>query len=455
LEVLASSSRFDVIFITETWYKEHFCPALDGYVLYSKSREDRNGGGVCIYVDQQLNSFEIMEPVLREKSVEQIWCGIKVGSETILAGCVYRPPGARENDTKIIQSISKSYDLYKKSDFSGVLLCGDFNCPKIDWGVGEYVSCPSDAMYLFEQNLIEVLDDCFYSQNVIDSAYQDSNGKPKSILDLVISENESRIYHIDHGPPLGSINKGHNTLAWSYEINSKIPAEKLSFRSNEFNYAKGDYNSFSRYLDEVNWEIEFEGLDINGLYDKFLTIYHSGCEKFIPKLQKTRRLKPWMCREIKEKVRKKKSAWESFKNSGWSVSKGHDYKRVKKDCEKEIKLAIKKYERNLAKKAKSNPKLVYKYLNSKRDANKSIKALLSESGSMATNPHDIANILNRYFSSVFVKDSGVDLPSIPKRTYVACDLSGEEMFSFSKVLERLSHLDPAKTIGVDRLHGKF
>ncbi|CAF1065570.1 unnamed protein product [Brachionus calyciflorus] len=65
----------------------------------------------------------------------------------------------------------------------------------------------------------------FYHQHVIEPTFQLVDQCPKSILDLVITDDSHRIYNIDHGPPLGITNKGHMTLRWNYELKS-LKSEK-------------------------------------------------------------------------------------------------------------------------------------------------------------------------------------------------------------------------------------
>ena len=46
--------------ITETWFKETSIKNLDAYCLYRKYRSDgRRCGGVCLYVDNEINSVEL------------------------------------------------------------------------------------------------------------------------------------------------------------------------------------------------------------------------------------------------------------------------------------------------------------------------------------------------------------------------------------------------------------
>ena len=43
--------EYDVVFISETLFKDNSCPSFEEYTLHRRGRSGvRNGGGVCIYI---------------------------------------------------------------------------------------------------------------------------------------------------------------------------------------------------------------------------------------------------------------------------------------------------------------------------------------------------------------------------------------------------------------------
>ena len=128
-------------------------------------------------------------------------------------------------------------------------------------------SCPLDDQS-FEYSLLEVLDDCFYTQNVRDPTFQVSRHDSKNVLDLVITECPERIYNITHGPPLGLLERGHHSLTWNYELKSRKKRD-TKFTSSSFNYRKGDFESLSRFINEVKWDHILSNLTVDQMFDKF------------------------------------------------------------------------------------------------------------------------------------------------------------------------------------------
>lgn len=92
LRFVSSVEKPHLIFITETWFNQYSVPKIDNYYCYRKDREDKNkGGGVCIFVKNDIKSSEVCSNQLKKTEVEQIWCNINTGDENLLVGCIYRP----------------------------------------------------------------------------------------------------------------------------------------------------------------------------------------------------------------------------------------------------------------------------------------------------------------------------------------------------------------------------
>ncbi|XP_065654666.1 uncharacterized protein LOC136081289 [Hydra vulgaris] len=188
----------------------------------------------------------------------------------------------------------------------------------------------------------------------------------------------------------------------------------------------GNYEELSKYFTSFNWENEFKDLNASQAYKKWLSIYHTGCGKFIPII--------------------------SYDTSIQDLNKlilVNNYKTLNKNVKKRVNKDIRAFELNLAKNSKNNPKSVYAYLNSKIVIKDSIKALKTFDGSIITNEVDIANCLNEYFVSVFLKDEVLDHVTFPSKCNFHCsDLS----FNDTNVEYQLVNFNVNKTIGVDKVH---
>ena len=93
LRALIDTEKPHVFGVAETWFKPTSDVNVNSYTIYRQDRniEEGRGGGVCIYVRQEVDSFEVSMPPLNCKNIEQVWCGLKYGLDKILVGCIYRP----------------------------------------------------------------------------------------------------------------------------------------------------------------------------------------------------------------------------------------------------------------------------------------------------------------------------------------------------------------------------
>ena len=204
---------------SETWFTEDSCPIIPGFTLYRKDRLKRIGGGVCIYINSRFNSYLFSEKELGivNPAVETIWCVVKVGGESVLVGCVYRPgDSSRQVGDQIDLGISRAKKLVDSKKFTGLLIAGDFNYWQIEWPGCENLP-PGPAL-----NFKDMLDDNFITQHVQVPTFQIDDGLPSNTLDLVLTENFNRIPGIEVDHPLGNIAKAHLILKWRYYLNNQV-----------------------------------------------------------------------------------------------------------------------------------------------------------------------------------------------------------------------------------------
>lgn len=149
-------------------------------------------------------------------------------------------------------------------------------------------------------------------------------------------------------------------------------------------------------------------------------------------------------------IRKKKRLWATYKKT-----KDYDeylaYKRVEKETKKLVSQAKKRFEKKLAREAKKNPKMFYSYLRSKT-TNRSSVGPLKEGDDIVPGNAEIADILNKFFASVFTIESP-DLPVLDP-----CDLPEkltDISFPEDAVLEKIKKLKPDSACGSDRVGARI
>jgi hypothetical protein len=179
------------------------------------------------------------------------------------------------------------------------------------------------------------------------------------------------------------------------------------------------------YFKNIDWSEELQNMEVNSSYERWFSLYHEGCRKYIPvvKVSSFQRINGaiWMNKEIKKLSCEKRRTWFACRKLKFSDKKLlEDYKELNKILKKKIKQRIKDFENDLALKSKTKPKQVYAYMNKKIKVKDTIRAIQSKEGSIETNGKKIADTLNGFFASVFTKSDVFESPTIIETSSCSC-----------------------------------
>ena len=102
---------------------------MDGYRLFRKDRPTGRGGGVALYVKEQLECIELGLGADEER-VKSLWVRIKEQAHMgdIMVGVYYRTPDQEEEVDEAFYR-----QLQAASQSQALVLMGDFNHPDISW----------------------------------------------------------------------------------------------------------------------------------------------------------------------------------------------------------------------------------------------------------------------------------------------------------------------------------
>ena len=121
-----------------------------------------------------------------------------------------------------------------------------------------------------------------------------------------------------------------------------------------------------------------------------------------------------------------------------------------------VKKEKREREKEIAQTSKSNPKNFWKYVNSKRKTASGISELhtkTDDSTFVAESDEDKAEVLSDFFSSVFTKEPGGELPNLRPREFKF--KSSDEYFDKETVRKLLISTNTSKSQGPDGLHPKL
>uniref|UniRef100_A0A803K2X2 Reverse transcriptase domain-containing protein n=1 Tax=Xenopus tropicalis TaxID=8364 RepID=A0A803K2X2_XENTR len=389
LEVLALERKYDVIGVAETWLNESHDWAVNigGYTLFRRDRGNRKGGGVCLFIKQELKANIKEEVMGGTEGAESLWVELLTDSKEstkLIVGVCYRPPNvSEEEEAQLLLQIEKAASLGQ------VIIMGDFNYPDIDWG-------NSTARTVNGNKFINLLHDNFMSQVVEEPT------RNHAILDLVISNDPERIANVQVVEPLG--NSDHNVISFDVWCRKQI----YTGVTKTMNFRKANFSSLRAALQGIDWGIMFSDKNTEQKWLSFKMILNHYCSQFIPLIRKSRSVKNhpmWLNSEVKKLIGRKRKAFKKYKSEG-TVAAFNDYKHYNKCCKTAIRKAKIENEERIAAEAKTNPKKFFKYINSKKMQVEGV-APLSYSNNMVTADTEKADVLNQFFSSVYTVEEPV------------------------------------------------
>lgn len=160
---------------------------------------------------------------------------------------------------------------------------------------------------------------------------------------------------------------------------------------------------------------------------------------------------PYVTHQCKTAIKKKHTKWLKFQ---YCKSDQHydEYKVARNIVTSELRKSKYCYEKDLAKKIKTDSKLFWSYVRSKTRTKTSIGQLETPDGNCTNESSEKAEILNNYFASVFESEGSETLPDFEDRNFEP--LTDIEITQ-SKVSKAIDKLKPSKSQGPDNIHPKL
>ncbi len=298
LEEIAFTHHYDIIGITESWLNVEVRDYLSeytipGYTTFEKSRVNKNGGGILLYIKNNLNPVLLEKPLITNVDALYIQIKNQCGTKLTLI-LIYRPPAQPvQTDSDIFDQIS---DI---SDTHHAVILGDFNLPLIKWG-GQLTSHHGHDLY---NNLIE----SSLTQFVLNPT------RDNHILDLVLATNEELIQNLNVGEEFS--NSDHRPITFNINFmnnKSNVSKEKVP------DYRKANYSKLKLILNLNDWSSVLTSTSIHTQWKSFTDVYLRAVQECVP--MKNRRpshdVKPkWWTKQIAECLRAKREAHNKLKYS--------------------------------------------------------------------------------------------------------------------------------------------
>ncbi|KAI8502591.1 hypothetical protein Bbelb_192930 [Branchiostoma belcheri] len=380
LQTVLSLNKVQIAVISETWFSPDLPSDLwniDGYQLFSKPRVGKQGGGVAVYVADDVQARELDIPVPPE--LECLWVKVRPtrlprGVSAIAVCAVYFPPASQHGTTLIDHLIDSTDRLRERSPDIGICVAGDFNRLDIQQ------VCKGN-------NLRQVV-------NI--------PTRKEATLDLVIT-NVDHLYETpDSLPPIG--HSDHNVIVLKPKTNAEI--NKTVTRTVR-PFPDSKTRSFGQWITTYDWEEVLNAPDTQSKTDAFYDKVHSKLEEHFP--TKTIKMhcndKPWLTPEIKNLVQQRQKAFANKQDNTWRGLRNKIQRKINKAKKRFYKTKIQALR-------KDNPAQWYRGIKTMLNT-RAKELILQVDGVHPENPKAIADAINDVLSQVTRSLPPLDLERLP------------------------------------------
>ena len=388
--VKALNCDFNVIGISETHLKDkpNDYYNLPGFTIEYTNRNDREKGGVCMFISDQVKYKFRTDLFQANSSFESCFIEIENGNKNVVVGVVYRSHTSINNFITDIEPIYKKLNSEKKQFY----VMGDFNI---------------DLLKAESQRPIHEYLELIYSFSLLPTIYKPTRitETTATLIDNILTNNEQIVQSTivvsditDHIPTILSINLNF--------VNSNVTdySKKASYKRNHCNT---NIDKLKQRLSKVKWHELLDNINVNDDYDKFIATFNTLYDECIPmKKCKTNRKKdpmsPWITKGLLKSINKKNTLYKQYLKSptNGNLQKFKTYKN-------KLTVLIRKSKRmhffTKFEKTKNNMKQTWQAINDiigngrKQPSQCKFK---DESNNIITNSHDISDKFNDFFVNV-------------------------------------------------------
>ena len=316
-----SNCKPDIICIQESWLNNKINYKLNNYSIVRKDRKFGRGGGVCIFVKNNI-TFKIKENEF-VKNIEYNQIEFIINNKSFNLINIYNP-GEKINRLEYNALFA----------VQNVIICGDFNSKNKIWG-----SITTDHNGKILEELMD--DNDLYLLNDGTGTHISYCGN-QTPLDLTfVSNNLANISNWN--VQKDSLGSDHFLVKIELYQSNKIIKDN-TWNNNSWNYKKAKWTLFSNNLENIQNNRNFvNNLDINDYWENIYKDIINSANKFIPKVRKSMRNPvPYWNDECTQAIIERKRAKRKVLRS--KLPQDYlEYKRKKAVAQKIIKSSKKQY----------------------------------------------------------------------------------------------------------------
>ena len=266
-------------------------------------------------------------------------------------------------------------------------------------------------------------------------------------LDLFITSHPSLIEKVYTCPPIGL--SDHDILAIQTSL---IPTKSVKITRTVYNYKKANWEQAKTNMADLCNKFILEDRTRSSVEDNwnyFKDAVFKVMDTWIPK--KTVKKKadvPWMTKEIKRMIRKKKRMYKQALKHGDNSQQSTAFKEYRKVVRNKIHASYHNYLNTLLDPEEdTTSKNFWKYIKARKQDTMGI-GTLKANGKIAETPVEKANILNEQFTSVFTVEDTNNIPEKGPSPYTPMK---NIVISNAGVRKSILRLNEKKASGPDKI----
>ena len=388
--------KFSIIGLTETWLNDmdgdNF--KIPGYNLTKVNRQNKGGGGICIFTRENIKIKLRNDLVNEESNNNTEFLFIEILNEkckNVIVGIIYRPPSSKFKDFKNdLKTILTKLDKSNKPCY----IMGDFNIDLLKY------EC------------------CNYSNNFFNqlssSGYVPLITKPTRItrstatlIDNIFTNNANKTGH-QSGILLNDISDHLPifTITEHETENSPVILNSGSYKTRKI--GKKSLELFAYKIKNCDWQSTLSKINPTESYESFFKEFFEIYDKFFPlKTYKTKNIKRdnnlWITRGLIKSSKTKEKLYKKFIKKP-TRNNEQNYKKYRNKLNHLTRIAKKNYYCKKFCQAQNDIKSTWKTINQLLDKQKSKSSLprsfLNDNNEEINDPNLIANNFNDFFVNV-------------------------------------------------------
>lgn len=403
-------ANYHCISLTETWLSDKFESSEIFNETYNVYRADRTvnkyntlkinrpdlqpdddvvGGGCLVALKRDVSALRMTEWE-DEIPFDNVWLKINThGNSKIFINTIYIPGWASFEHMNLY--FEQLFDIINiREPNSRFIILGDFNLPCIEWFYDGNHCLPITFQGRAANELIStMLTTNLLQRNPIRNIYNRT-------LDLIISNINIEVKKANK---ITKEDDYHPSL--QFDLDKTNIQFLKSTKTSKYNFFKTNYESLNDDINKVDWKNELNCLNVDTAVTKFYHILRGLLHKHTPIIApKTHEYPKWYSSKLLQLL-KEKWCYKKRMNGPNKELFTTLFKSKRKECTREKKSCLHKYESSIESLIKSNSKSFFAYTKAQKQSN-NFPASVHYKSKIAENMKETACLFADYFSSVYV-----------------------------------------------------